>query len=866
MSTIDFLKEHAAKNVWCSPEQDYQHVMRPKRISAPGGARKSMEILWRNTPLPTPNDWYHVYQIGEISLHLLGLSEKRSQWIQASNHCNTSDLLINLYTTSGLQIPRYLAYFLLTTDGNVLVAVKDVPEITRLGVVDLFIRFYSNAYFNGAAAQDSNEGLFVKGKKIIDTNAQYLLQLEFRNYKLKRGHTYAFVNGYRVQDLNTTTVKVGDHVEFVWDSSIKRVVEIPILNIPGFLSSMDNKQKFLLHSNSTSDTIDYRDDIDIFLIKRENVNVFSGVYYHKNVEDSVRMVTHKDYSIPVQYVNGYVANHPKWLQCDELTVQMHIRKSGYRRDLIEEHHRIKELYKLPLAARLMAMVGTDSTVPEWRASNLELSKYPAIMRNLGQDIDKATIQQAYGYNAVSKLVGATPQRIDGSQWVELPIGLWDSSTVYEYDANGLLLEHHYHGGGRHYVFRNPACATIEAIVGKGTAKLTTVYAKSEVPLKKGINYRFYICTIVNEIPMWDWADVTNDSSFYDIVNGVAMWKVDPIDFYTAVKNDEAFLSSDFELAYRDGILRFTVNVDEIRQNGYEYSSSAQIPFGAFDVSLNGKALLRGLDYIVKWPEICILNKEYLVLGQTQKISLRGTGFCNPDMTLPKLPDFGFVKYGLLSKNNRFDIRDDKVIRIVVDGKLYHRDQLNFSEENSSVAISNVRNGSPYQISDIVVPLRGLADVDTYEFREISRDVDKRISDYMTIKYPELVETNPNPILREYRIYSPYTAKVMYDLINGILPMTDFKGQYSDRLVRETLAPYVWLLEYDPSFNTEIDLNYVRIHPHNLETEITLDVYQYRFLLRMIRLVLNDRVDITKFIRIETGFEHETPDHPHPYRD
>jgi hypothetical protein len=244
MSTIDFLKEHAAKNVWCSPEQDYQHVMRPKRISAPGGARKSMEILWRNTPLPTPNDWYHVYQIGEISLHLLGLSEKRSQWIQASNHCNTSDLLINLYTTSGLQIPRYLAYFLLTTDGNVLVAVKDVPEITRLGVVDLFIRFYSNAYFNGAAAQDSNEGLFVKGKKIIDTNAQYLLQLEFRNYKLKRGHTYAFVNGYRVQDLNTTTVKVGDHVEFVWDSSIKRVVEIPILNIPGFLSSMDNKQKF----------------------------------------------------------------------------------------------------------------------------------------------------------------------------------------------------------------------------------------------------------------------------------------------------------------------------------------------------------------------------------------------------------------------------------------------------------------------------------------------------------------------------------------------------------------------------------------------------------------------------------------------
>lgn len=866
MSTTDYLKEHAAKNVWCSPEQDYQHVMRPQRISPPAGARNTLEVLWSVLPLPTSTDWYHVYQIGEISLHLLGLNEKRSRWIKASDHCNAEVLLIDLYTKSGLQIPRYLCYFLLTTDGNVLVAVRDTPTIVNLGLVDLFIRFYSNAYFNGIAGQQTTEGLYVSGKLIQTQDEQYSLQQEWRAHKLKLGHAYAYVNGYRVHDLNVTTIKLGDHVEFVWDSSIKTVVELPLSAVPSFSSILDQKQKYLLQHDVNTDTIDYRDDVDLFLIKRVNENIYSGVYYHKNVEDAVRMVTHKDYSIPVQYVLGFVADHPVWEQNDELTVQIHVRKSGYRRELINEHHRIKELYKLTGVERMMAMVGTDSTVPEWRVDQLELSKYPEIMRQVGRDIEKTTIQEAYGYNAISKLVGDTPQRVSTvDNWIELPIGLWNSSTVYEYDVNGLLLEHHYHSNGRYYVYRNPLCKSIEALVGKGSVQLPTQFAKNNVTLVPGINYRYYVCTISNEVPLWDWIDVTGDSDFYDIVNGVLVWKVSAEDYYTAIKSDDVFLTSKLNLAYRDGILRFTVNVNEIRTDGIEHQSAAQIPFGTIDIWLNGRALLRGLDYIVHWPEICILNKEYLVEGQEQSITIRGTGFCNPDMTIPALPDFGFVKYGLLSKNNRFDIRDDKVIRIVVDGRVYHRDQLRFSEEDSSVLVSDVRNGTPYQISDIIVPLRDLVNVDTYSFRAASVAVDKRISDYMTLKLPERVETNPNPIPRQYRIYSPYSSKVMYDLINGIIRLDEFQGQYSDMKVREAVEPYKWLLAYDPSFNEDIDLRYVAIHPHNLDTEITLDVYQYRFLLRVIRLVLNDRVDITKFIRIETGFEHETPNHPHPFQ-
>lgn len=865
MSTTDFLKEHAAKNVWCSPEQDYQHIVRPRRISAPAGARRSIGVLWADLPLPTKTDWYHVYQIGEISLHLLGLNERRSTWIRADLHCNSEHLLIDLYVKSGLQIPRYMCYFLLTMDGNVLVAVRDIPTIVNLGTDDLFIRFYSNAYFNGAAGITPNEGLVVKGKHLTSESMQFLFQQEWRDYKTKPGVAYGFVNGKHVHDINVTTVKVGDHVEFVWDSSIMGVVEIPITSMETYNSTLDEKQKYLVQHDFDSGSIDYADDLDLFLVKRVNANVYSGVYYHKNVKDSVRMLTHRDYSVPVQYVLGFVADHPNWETPSELAIRIHIRKSGYRRSLINEHHRIKELYKLPKNLRTMAMMGTESTVSEWEANNLELSKYTEIMRMVGRDIPKVTIQDAYGYNAISKLVGDTPQYFSpDDNWIELPIGLWHNSTVYEYDVNGKLLEFHQHGAGRQYVPRNASCRTIEAIVGKGGESLSTMYNQSNAKLIKDINYRFYVCTVSDGVPLWDWKDVTGDNLFYEIVGDLVQWKVSTDDYFTAIRNDAEFLAYNLPLAYRDGVLRFTANAIEKRTNGLFRSGPADIPFGAIDIWLNGRVLLRGLDYVENWPEICILNKEYVVEGQEQLITIRATGFCKRDMSIPPLGDFGFIKYGMLSKNNRFDIRDDKVLRIVVDGKVYHRDQLKFSEDDSSINVGGVRNGAPYQISDIVVPLRDLVDVDTYVLRSRSMEVDKRISDYLTLKHPERVEVNPNPILREYQIYSPYTSKVMYDLINGVLQMDDFQGQYSDMLVRETLEPYKWLLEYDPSFNPAIDLDYVSIHPHNLTTEITLDVYQYRFLLRTIRLVLNDRVDITKFIKIETGFEHETPNHPHPF--
>lgn len=259
-----------------------------------------------------------------------------------------------------------------------------------------------------------------------------------------------------------------------------------------------------------------------------------------------------------------------------------------------------------------------------------------------------------------------------------------------------------------------------------------------------------------------------------------------------------------------------------------------------------------MDYFVRWPEIVICNKQYLREGQSQKIRVRGTGFCQSDMQRDVPKEVGFVRWGKLSRNSRYDLRDDRVIRLVVGGRTFHRDDVKFTEGDPSAWMLNVPNGSPYTLEDLVVPLRSIVDVDTYELRERSLEVDQAVSDYLTMKIPEDIPENPDPIPERYAIFSPFAAAVMYDLLNERLSTEDFRGHYSDQDVRNFLEDYTHLLEYDPT-RKDVDLKYVAIHPHDRFTEIELDAYQYLLLNRAIKVFLEDKVDISRFVRIKDSF-------------
>lgn len=865
---FDFIVDYAQKNIWCTPGQDMQSIVQPARITPLGGVWNSVKVQWRTLKLPQQGVRFHVYQIGGLNPQLLGLLGIERRWVTMTEACNKNNLVVDVYAGTGVQMPRYETYYQVTNDKTLVVAVKLQPTIPiNLDTDALYLRFYSNAYYNLAAVNTQREYVQVAGQTCLNTDAILAMQNAFQGIQqqiaagtLPKGEVYAFINGRRVSGIDLFTAKVGDCVEYIYDSSIYEVVDFSIANLLTFNSTLDQVYKYLLHYAAAGDhEIDFQDDIDVFLYNQPDTNGrWSGVYFHRNLPSAMRMVTHKDYAIPTQMVQTY-ATQQGWPDITKMMIRLHVRKGGWDRPLVHENNRIHELYKMADADVLGAMVGVNANLTNWQAATLEASAYTALMRAEQKDVTNKLAQDALGYNALAKLVGDTPvqtYQYSGQTMADVPYGLYSNSTMYEFDVNGRLIGFFQHTPGYTYPTSTSFCSLVEMIAGFGGRVLDEVYGSQSVAITTGANYRMYICPIdpVTNKPTYKWQDITGTQQYTIVTTSTGstvVFLTDPTKFYTLVRGDRRHLAYELSLPAVGGVLEFTLTHTAVR-NLTVQDIVMEIPMGELDLWLNKNKLVEGVDYIVNFPQVVIINKQYLVNAKTtpQDILVRFTGFCNADFSRQSQGDVGFVKWGRLSNNNRFDIRDDKVLSIQVGGKVYDRSQLEFAENDPGILVPNATNGEPYQISDVVVPLQGLTGEDTYSLRAKSMVIDQAVSDYLTAKLPEVDPTVPNVIPQQWPVYSPFLCRIMNDLLSGVLNDPRLTQQYSDQDVLAIAKPYEWLLAYDPTQDAHaVDSNYVIIHPHNLTEVVSMSIYVYKFLSRVIHLYLHDKVNLSHFVNI-----------------
>tara|TARA_B100000929_G_scaffold100901_2_gene79668 strand:- start:8055 stop:10625 length:2571 start_codon:yes stop_codon:yes gene_type:complete len=850
----EFLIQHAIRNVWCSPDQDHQYLFQPMRLTRDNGVRRYVDVEWDRHWLPDPDAHYHVYQIGQLSPIILNLILTRHEWYTFSSAMNTNNITLDAYTPKGLQMPRFECYFMKTETRNLIIAVKDQPRIDDLGKTPLFVRFYSNAFFGSERSHPTNDRVYTDG--IVASDRKSVVVFKAKVEKLINdwtGDVYQFHNGVLVDTLRPDEIRPGDKIEFVQDTSIYEIFDAPVEELPTFNSRLDNKRKyFVSRPKGSTDTIDFHDDIDIWLV-REVDNREEGLFYHKGAPDAVRMVTHKDISLPVSSIVEQVRKNTGWGNVKDVTLRLRIRRSGYHRPLVKEHNRIHELYQLETEEAIVgAIVGANANVREWQAANLEESCYTAIMRHKGEMLKSNLVQCAYGYDGIAYLIANTPQKPvtlpSGNKGIKPPWRLRFDSTFFEYDKKGRLIDGYYHDQARTYQNRHEHTGYVEALVGQGDINTGTEYARYSTPISREMTHRAYICDIVGGVPTYDWC-LAEKNVHYTTTDDELVWLVEADEYFTAVRDDTNFLFYSFDAHPHNGMIAFTIESEDLLGE-LRKRRPCFLPYGQLDVFLNGHSLIENLDYFVKWPEVVICNKEYLREdGGNQRISVRAHGFLS--YTCDRIPpaEYGFVKRGLLSVNQRYDVREGKVLRMVADGRLWTRDELKFAESDWGVRMDKVRNGAPYLIQDLLVPMKGLADTDAYTFREASLDVDRRIGDYLSLYRPEPEVDEVDLIPRRYRVLSPFVSRVHHDLQSGYLYPTDITGQYSDEKIKEWLKDYEWLLEYDPLIQG-VDLNYVAIHPHEFFHETVLDLYQYNFLARVIKVYLQGKVSLSTHVRIQ----------------
>ncbi len=862
IGSYDYLVDYALQKIWCNPDQDNQRIVVPARISAPSGVLNRVKIMMRYFTLPENGVRFHIFQVGQLHPLILGMFSQdenglKEVWLSLEDAINHNSFFADLYNINGVHLPPKDCYYLYTRDNDLVIAVKANARVPINYETDaLYLRVYTNAYYNGL---DNNAiDTYTQGDSPTSLNAIVDLQQAYNEYAAKPGHCYAYVNGYLVNAINLFTVTPDDTAWFVYDSSIKRIVTFNYSSLPDFVSSLDGVRKFLLHyASQTNDMIDYQDDIDIYVT---NADGSVGVFYHRNNPNACRMVTHRDYSIVPSYLDQYglqlqAQAGATVVPINSLKIQLFIRKSGYNRPLVFENNRILELYKLSDTGVQNALLGIDSTVPQWRADQLEASAYTQIMRSRANDITRSVVQSALGYNATSRLLGFTPTvpyADSNSMKAEVPYGLQTSCMAYEYDSNGYLLGYYYHSQGNIYTCTNANCALIEFISGKGNTTPDVRCGTDNLPVPVTANYRVYRCTLSNGQYQNDWTDITGNGQ-YKIINNILVWQ-DASDGlrYLMVRTDASFLCTDLMLTPEDGNLDFTFAENENR-DGTLKNWTLPFPYGELDVFLNGRSLIEGLDYFVQFPKVVICNKEYLKIPQnnnTHWVHYRFSGFCQPDMTREQSSDTGFIYQGLLSNNSKFDLRDDKVLRIVVNGSVKTRDNLLFAENHSGVGVTGATNGQPYAIRDIVVPMKNLIDGTTYTYRAAAQAIDKTVSDYLTLKAPKPPITGLNAIQKRYEIFSPFICKLIFALTINEIPAASYSKTLSDNDVLNICKPYEDWLKFDPTQNaTGVDSNYVIIHPTNIYNTVGLNIYQYRLVSRAVALYCNGLVNLSPFIEL-----------------
>ena len=837
------LVEHAVKNAWCVPTQDQQAVFTLARQTAGAGARGVYRRHAYVLPLPNKTDTFDIHMVGQVHPALVALFPRLNQWLRVDEACMRNHALIDLYTTNGVMHPRTRAWYIVTEERNILFAVAHSKIPIAYASEKIHLRVHRGLYHVRAGLSGYAQGVRVKAASIATSQQAQEFMADY-DLEVSKGGGFSFwCNGFYVTTPRVADI-VGKYVEWLADRSVDRVVDLKISELATFRSELDQRIKYLLHApGSVLSDVQFEDDIDMHLVGQSG----TGVHYHKNRSDSLRNVTHCDYSTPVDQVVAFLQAWPKMLEAQTAQLRLIIRRGGLQRTLPNIHHRIRELYRLDEAQRAKAMTGVASVVPVWRAAELERSAYVRMLGVRYAQITPALVAQAYGFNATLKVLADPFMKVTPGERLTAPLAYRDGSTVFEYNEQGLLEKFSYHAGLTYTV--SDKGFYVEWVSGRCGLDIEERVDEDLFALESDVDWRLYVASRDQDAQSRVWVDVSRDPTYWTMVSGKLKWLCGATHHTLARSNRRAMLKTHL-LPMTQGYAAF--NLTNLQtEEGERLERRMNIPMGELDVWLNRKSLIEGLDYRVDFPRLWIHNKSYLDPNKVeQEVIVRMKGHPDADLGRRHRIESGFVRNDILSVNRRFDVRQGMCFKTTVGGRVFAESELKFNEDSGAFILSSAHNGKPYALHDLVNPLVKWTQVDTYDMRLASREVDASVGAYLSQSLTQPEPTTVNPQSGYHRVYSAFMSKIIHDLVSGVLVVDFLTKQYSDMQIENALRDYLPMLDTDPlGPNAVIDANYVKIDPHCKHNAIRVSVRQYAFLNRVAKRFGAGRLELSTHLSL-----------------
>ena len=858
------VQKFAVSKIYCAPSQDRQFTFSLARVTKPNFPLKRFITVYNvNKPLPDSTNPYHVFVLGNLNPTFLNLVRQyrgwfKDVWCNAQDDMNTRNFIMQLYNETGVMFPRAHLFYSFIDENSIVFAIRCTESIQRYFDVNSFkyLRLYSNTYFHSEefAKLPTKLGIMCDLSLVSTNSDKVALQNKIANYEKNGGMTMVYVNGYYTDNLNLN-IPNNSYIEVVYDQSILSKEKFPISSLRTFESTKDNKLKYLLFRDKIVNHIQYDDDNELYISTPDEL-VTKGLFFYEHRDYAVRNVTDKDYSLYTQFVNNQamtLANLTTGAISDKQVV-LYTRQSNMNKTLVYSSLKLHELYKLPQNVELDVLSNTNYTINELRAETLENSDY---FRLAGapklKEITKELATSALGYNGVAYYFGNTPMQLPTTiRNIEVPYLYRKESYAFEYDVKGKLIGQHV-TSGLMYTASSDDVRFVEFLKGTTPNYFDPYLANDAVYTLRDAEYRILSAHFNGATRISNWEDITDNTNACTIVGNTLTVKEQTGKKVKIVYLDQPIVY-DLELPFVDGVLHFPLTVEEDRGTGLQ-KHALDLPYRSIEVFVNGKKCNYELDFFVSLPYLTICNKTYLdYTKEKQKIHIRLHGFTLDKADINKHEIRGFVNNGVLTRNKYYDIRDDRVFSIFVNGTIRDRSWVHYAEDDNVVRLTHPLNGVPYVMSEPLIPVKEVTGLPTLPLYQKNAQMNDRISGLFNLIFKEPVINDFNVIGSKHFLYSPTVSKIIHDLLDENIPPSLYTTPYDDGTILQLLDnKYKVLFMNDPIKHVKQD-NLVEIHPHFGNEVVTVNLFQYRFLTNVVRIITQNnptRINLSGYVALQT---------------
>lgn len=855
------VQRFALDNIYCAQGQDKQYSFKMARIhrwTAP--PRGTVPIYAVNKHLPTKDGRYQVFTIGNIPSEILNLlsQEKfwlRDSWIKVSDDMVLRNYILKVYNADGLMFPRDMIYYSFVNEHSLMFAleVTDAMKVQLPIETFVYLNIYSNAYFQSADFNSLPNPIGIDHKVSIVNNNLDKVQLQnyVSNRRSNGGDVFIYVNGYYTPEI-TLNIPDGSTVEIVYDQSVLGKERINVKGLRTFGSILDNITKYLVVRSKTENHILYQDDCELYINTNKPL-VQKGLYFYKHKSHVMRNVTDKDYSLNAQYINNTCIRLGELVEpgLDNKEIVLYTRKSGRDMPLVYSSLKLHEFYKLPLSMQEDILNNTGHTLDIYRAERLEASEYFQIARvSRMHYVTPQVSTKALGYAAIAHYYADTPQVVNTPE-VKVPELYQWNSIAFEYNKQGLY-KGNFVTNGPLYQTSNPDVGFVEFVKGRIAPNQGSLYPAVGSMVLEDINEEIWAVAAYFDggVKQSVWEDITPKLT----VSGKNISWSQPEGRKVRIIRSHEHNIYDEDLDLSDGSLYFPITSMEDRGNGVQ-KYIADLPYINVSLYLNGHYLTEGIDYTIDFPYISICSKKYIDYTlPKQKLHVRCNGVTLDKKYINHLNVKGFVNNGALTRNNYHDLREDRVYSVFVDGKMYDRAKVFFSEEDNTVRLIHPLNGKPYTIRENFIPTKFITGESMLKLYHENAAVNKKIADLFTIAFPEPEIDEFNTISEPHYLFSPVVSKLINDILTGVIAENVYSTPYNDTVILKLLdSEYKNLLKMDP-IKLSHPATVTEIHPHLGNGVIELNLLQYRFVTNVIRILTNnkpERINLSGYLAISS---------------